>query len=467
MTGEHYQGHHTETLESNAPAERPPTEAEPVSARYNKVRKLGQGSTSDVHLAYSPSPDDPDRVVALKCARTELVGSPGLADMFAQEAQLIARFHHPNVVRLLDQGADEIERPFLALEYLNGQPLADVLNAAVEKDIVIPTGVVCRIGVAALAGLDHVHNTLDLDGEPIGIVHCDVSPHNLFVTYAGEVKLVDFGFTQSRESEFAFDVAGRSAYLAPEVLANDSFDARADVFSLGVVLWELIARVRLFKRGSDELTRDALRHGHVPSLTARAPHCPDELEEIVKKALAKDPAERYASAAAMRDALLMFLADQSELLEHNAVASFMTELFGAKSRDVELRRERAASRASQADSEPPTLLRTPPPIELEPPAEELLRTPRRSVITPKPPSSSAVRHEDAERPDPPGVAASPTSGSGHTGASAHETSSQERAPANRSWLRDLETRSPLGRYTLHSAVALAIALLALLFVCLR
>ena len=444
MTREHSRGDHTETLESN----------------YNKVRKLGQGSTSDVHLAYSPSPDDPDRVVALKCARTELVGSVGLAEMFAHEAQLVARFHHPNVVRLLDQGADEIERPYLALEYLNGQTLADVLNAAVEKDMLIPTGVVGRIAVAVLAGLDHVHNTLDLDGEPFGIVHCDISPHNLFVTYAGDVKIVDFGFTQSRDSETAFDVAGRSAYCAPETFAGETFDARADVFSLGVVLWELIARVRLFKRPTDELTRDALRHGHVPSLTARAPHCPDDLEDIVKKALSKSPADRFASAAAMRDALLSFMADQSELLEHNAVASFMTELFGAKSRDLELRRERAAERASLADSEPPTLLRTPPPIELEAPAEELLRSPRRSVLTPQPPASSAVVKEPSPAPPP---AAKPGEGPVASALAAGPAGS----PANRSWLRDLETRSPLGRYTLHSVVVLVLLAASFILVSLR
>ena len=425
-------------------------------ARYNKVRKLGHGATSDVHLAYSPSPDDPDRVVALKCARTELVGSPGLAEMFAQEAHLISKFHHPNVVRLLDQGADEVERPFLALEYLNGQPLANVLNAAVEKDITIPSGVVSRIGVAVLAGLDHVHNTLDLDGEPFGIVHCDVSPYNLFVTYGGEVKLVDFGFTQSRDSDMAFDVAGRSAYLAPEVLAGDPFDGRADVFSLGVVLWELIARVRLFKRPSDELTREALRHGHVPGLVARAPSCPDDLEEIVRKALERDPAERYESAAAMRDALLAFLADQSALLEQNAVASFMTDLFGAKSRDVVLARERAEARQSQADSEPPTLLRTPPPIEDELPAEELLRRPRRSVITPKPPASAAVAH-DRTAPSP-GVVAKTTPAS----------VPPPRAPEPSSGAgRDPETRSLLGRYTVPSAIALAIAIVALLVLAFR
>lgn len=439
----------------NAPAES--TEAEPGAPRYNKVRKLGHGATADVHLAYSPSPDDPDRVVALKCARTELVGSPGLADMFAQEAHLISKFHHPNVVRLFDQGSDEVERPFLALEYLNGQSLADVLNAAVEKDITIPSGVVSRIGVAVLAGLDHVHNTVDLDGEPFGIVHCDISPHNLFVTYAGDVKIVDFGFTQSRDSDVAFDVAGRSAYLAPEVARGDTFDARADVFSLGVVLWELIARVRLFKRPSDELTREALRHGHVPSLVARAPSCPDDLEEIVRKALERDPAQRYESAAAMRDALLAFLADQSALLEQNAVAAFMTDLFGAKSRDVVLARERAEARHSQADSEPPTLLRTPPPIEDEPPADELLRTPRRSTITPKPPPSAAVA-QDLTEPSP-GVVAKPTPSSPPAAAAAADPSSTPR--------RDLETRSPLGRYTVPSAVALAIAVIVLAVLALR
>lgn len=441
------------------------------------MRKLGQGATSDVHLAYSPSPEDPDRVVALKCARTELVGSPGLADMFAQEAHLIAKFHHPNVVRLLDQGVDEIERPYLALEYLNGQPLADVLNAAVEKDITIPSGVVGRIGVAVLAGLDHVHNTLDLDGEPFGIVHCDISPHNLFVTYGGDVKIVDFGFTQSRDSETAFDVAGRSAYLAPETLDGASFDGRADVFSLGVVLWELVARVRLFKRPSDDQTREALRHGHVPGLVARAPSCPDDLEEIIKKSLARDPAERYESAAAMRDALLAFLADQSALLEQNAVAAFMTDLFGAKSRDVTLARQRAEARQSQADSEPPTLLRTPPPIEDEPAADELLRTPRRSVITPKPPSSAALHsrahHDDATAPSP-GVAAKPTppasvpnAGSvdkpGTANPSSADPAKLAKAQAVPGDARDQQTRSLLGRYTVPFVIALALALAALLF----
>ncbi len=448
-------------MEANAPAARAQADAEPASARYNKVRKLGQGSTADVHLAYSPSPEDPDRVVALKCARTELVGSPGLADMFAQEAQLIARFHHPNVVRLFDQGADEVERPFLALEYLNGQSLADVLNAAVEKDIVIPTGVVCRIGLAVLAGLDHVHNTVDLDGEPFGIVHCDISPHNVFVTYAGDVKIVDFGFTQSRDSEVAFDVAGRFGYMAPEVLDGASFDARADVFSLGVVLWELVARTRLFKRSTDELSRDALRHGHVPGLVARAPHCPDDLDEIVKKSLAKEPDQRFAGAAAMRDALLTFLADQSELLEHNAIASFMAELFGAKSRDIALRRE-AESRA-RGDSEPPTLLRTPPPIELEAPAEELLRTPRRSVITPKPPSSATIPNP----PDSPSPAlALPTSDTPVKDPEPQPSAGKNRE-ANAPERQDLETRSPLGRYTLLSTIVIAIIVAVLLFVSLR
>jgi serine/threonine-protein kinase len=258
--------------------------------------------------------------------RPELSGQSAVRDMFTFEARLLTQFNHDNVVRAVEVG--ELGKdPFLVLEYLDGAPMHQIIGAAAERGVAIPFQVIATLLDGALAGLDHVHTTTKTRK---GIVHCDISPYNLFATYEGAIKLIDFGIARvGTKAQRAMEVRGRYAYMSPEQALGRPFDQRADIFSIGVVLWEVIAGQRLFRRRDDETTKQALLTMRVPRLAElENVTVPDGVDEIIRMALQRDPAQRFPSAQSMRDVLAEVAMRVGGAAEPNEVAAFCSHLTG-------------------------------------------------------------------------------------------------------------------------------------------
>jgi serine/threonine-protein kinase len=219
-------------------------------------------------------------------------------NMFADEARTLGALNHPNIVQAFDFGTDNLE-PFLVLEYVEGPSLSRVLR----KGRPVAPAIVAYIGREICRALDHVHGAADEDGTPLRLVHRDVTPSNVIVTPGGTAKLLDFGIARSAkaiQSTRAGIVKGKVAYLSPEqLLGVTEIDGRVDLFALGTVLYELLTAHRLFTGDNDMVTMHRVLHMRIAAPSRRNPAVPRALERIVMRALERNPARRYASAAEM------------------------------------------------------------------------------------------------------------------------------------------------------------------------
>ncbi|MEO7327337.1 MAG: serine/threonine-protein kinase, partial [Minicystis sp.] len=222
-------------------------EADPLSqSRYQVITTLGQGGMARVLLTMSRGPAGVTKLLVVKELKDELKSDPEFVTMFLDEARIAARLNHPNVIQTYEVGNDG-EHPFIVMEYLEGQALSAVLGRVGRKNL--PLGLHLYALSQTAAGLHYAHELKGFDGAPLGLVHRDVSPHNVFVTYDGRVLLVDFGIAKAADSAGltrAGVFKGKLGYAAPEQLeGKGNIDRRADVFALGAMLWEAIAMRRL------------------------------------------------------------------------------------------------------------------------------------------------------------------------------------------------------------------------------
>ena len=282
-----------------------------VFSKYRLLARLGSGGMAEVFLAVTGNPAGFNKLQVLKVLRSDLPEQEraDFARMFHDEARLAARLSHPNIVQSHEVGSEE-GHDFIAMEFLEGQPLSHLQERSWEADgaeftLEMQLQVLCCV----LEALDYAHGLRDYDGRVLHIVHRDVSPQNIFVTYAGHTKLVDFGIAKTLESNKtrAGVVKGKVPYMSPEQVLGGAIDHRADLFSVGVILWEAVARRHMHGTASVyEILRSVVQ-GSLPSLREAAPNVPPELERIVKRALSRRPEDRYADASSFRDALLAFL----------------------------------------------------------------------------------------------------------------------------------------------------------------
>jgi serine/threonine-protein kinase len=268
---------------------------------------------AEVFLAVSHGPAGFNKLLVIKKIRPQFAEDPEFLGMFLDEARLAARLSHPNVVQTNEVG-DENGRYFMAMEYLDGQPLNRVVHR-LAKSGGLPLGMHLRILADVLAGLHHAHELLDFDGTHLGVVHRDVTPQNVFVTYDGIVKVVDFGIAKAQNSASetkAGVVKGKVAYMAPEQARGDRVDRRADIFSVGVLLWEAATGTRLWK-GLPELTIiQRLLTGEVPAPSKVKPDLPLELEAMIVRAMAPNREDRYATAADLQADIEAYLESQGD-----------------------------------------------------------------------------------------------------------------------------------------------------------
>jgi len=257
-----------------------------------------------VHLGRRAGAGGFTRVVAIKRLYPRLIHDVAFRRALLTEARIAARLHHPNVV-----GVEDLEELggelLLVMDYVEGASLAELL---VEPPSVLPRDVSVRIVLDAAAGLRAAHQLRDDDGRPLGVVHRDVSPANLLVGADGTTRVTDFGLARctsalTDEPTQAGVFKGKCAYMAPEYLCGSGIDARADVFALGVILWELLAGRRLFKTRQPLETMSNVLTMRAPGLSAVAPECGTTFDALLATALSKTPEERFPDAASFRAAL--------------------------------------------------------------------------------------------------------------------------------------------------------------------
>jgi len=270
----------------------------PMNTRYRPLTQIGRGAMAEVVLAEMQLAGGVTGLAALKRLWPALADDPELVSMFLREGRLCERMNHPNVVRTYEV-VERLEGASIAMEYLEGQTLARVLNRMVDSGAL---DLAARLGVLVdvLAGLDYVHELRDVQGTAHGIVHRDVNPQNVFVTYDGVVKVMDFGVAKAATDPYQTRpgaLRGKLAYLAPEQALGERVDRRADIFSVGVMLWELVTGRRMWQAMTEASIMRRLAAGGLPSLPWD-PAVPAALAKVCSRALAREPAARFPTARA-------------------------------------------------------------------------------------------------------------------------------------------------------------------------
>ncbi|MFI5302700.1 MAG: serine/threonine-protein kinase, partial [Polyangiales bacterium] len=295
-----------------------------IAGRYAIIRRIGEGGMAEVFLARDSSNGNVSVVV--KRCRAHLKHQPETAESFLREARLAQLIRHPNVVRVDATGEDD-GLPYLVMEYLQGLTIRDVFLRA-TSDGGVPTAIAARIVMESARGLDAAHFAVDESGAPMGLVHRDVSPHNLFVTDAGTVKVLDFGIAKGTNDVTmtrAGHVKGKASYLAPEQLSlTGRPDARADLFSLGIVFWELLTGKRLFKRATETATVEAVRSLPIPDAIEVRGAVDPGLSAIAARMLARNPDDRPARGQEVADGIAHALAELKAIDPQAAEADVAT-----------------------------------------------------------------------------------------------------------------------------------------------
>ncbi len=292
--------------------------------KYEFIARIGSGGMGDVYLALTHGPNHFRKLCVVKQLR-EGASDARSKQVFSKEGYLSARLNHPNIVQTYEVGEEE-GVPFMAMEYLEGQTMRSLVGASRQTEVLPDFAVWVRIVADALAGLHHVHELRDFDGSPLGVIHRDVSPHNIFVTYEGRVCLIDFGaaklaFKSPRVS--CATLTGKLGYMAPEYITGDRIDRRADVFSMGVVLWEALAGRKMPNAGLTPAECCLAR----PRVSSEQRRIDPRLDAIVAKALDVDPERRYSSAHDMRDALEDWLQSTARAPRQGDIGDLMTAYF--------------------------------------------------------------------------------------------------------------------------------------------
>jgi serine/threonine-protein kinase len=329
-----------------------PANQETAIGKYHVFATLGRGGMADVFLSVARGPVGFNKLVVIKRLRAQLAEDPIFRNMFLDEARLAARLSHPNIVNTFEVGEHK-NVFFIAMEYLEGQALNKVLREAIKQNLEIPPAYAARIVADALAGLAYAHELRDYDGSPLGIIHRDISPHNLFVTYDGHTKVVDFGIAKARSTSTSTEVGvlkGKVAYMAPEQAMGSALDARADLFAMGIVLWELIARQRLFPGDNAAATLHRLMSEPIPRVSSVVANVPPGLDDLIARALEKDPDRRFASATSMRQALEGWMMQEGAAVRSDDIAALLGMLFSAVRDDVQGKVRQYMSRFSVAAS---------------------------------------------------------------------------------------------------------------------
>jgi serine/threonine protein kinase len=325
--------------------------------RFELIAELASGGMATVFLARLSGVAGFQRLVAIKRLHPHLAREPEFVEMFLDEARLAARIHHPNVVPIQEVGESD-RGYYLVMDYVEGDTLAHMLARAAQAKTQMPWGVTIRVLLDALAGLHAAHELRDDTGEPLQIVHRDVSPQNILVGVDGIARLVDFGVARAASrlsTTRSGQLKGKLAYMAPEQARGGTIDRRADIFSCGIVLWEALALKRLFKGEGEAETLNRVLYDPIRPPSAARADVPPALEAVCMKALEREPDARYATAQEFADDLEKAATSLACMGSVRDVAKMLDQVVGA-----DLSQQREAVRAWLSRSEPSKRFSKPP-----------------------------------------------------------------------------------------------------------
>jgi serine/threonine protein kinase len=300
-----------------------------VAGKYTLLRRLGHGGMAEVFLAKQAGEGGFEKLVVLKRILPHLASGSEFTSMFLDEARIAADLRHPNIVTVVDTGRSG-DSLFMVMEFLHGQDVRKVQRKVAAFGQHVPFGHACQITIAAAAGLHYAHAKRDLHGRPLSIVHRDVSPQNILVTFEGGTKIVDFGIAKAvgQTSHTSTGILkGKYTYMSPEQAEGQTVDARTDQYALGIVFWELLTMRRLLKRDTEAATIDAVIEGNVPRPRRFRDDCPAALEEVVMTALARDKTQRFRDCEEMALALEDALARETIVHSPSRLSQYLRRLF--------------------------------------------------------------------------------------------------------------------------------------------
>jgi hypothetical protein len=314
------------------PADLPPTDLRQFG-RYTLLYRFAAGGMANLYLAKLLGPDGFVKLVAVKVIHSHLTSDPQFVDMFINEARLASRISHPNVAQIIELGRYE-GLHFIAMEYVAGESAAALVRR------VRPAMTYCaRVVADAAAGLHAAHELRDADGESLQVVHRDVSPQNILISYEGAVKVVDFGVARMKGSlatTRAGEIKGKFSYMAPEQLTKEQpVDRRADIFALGIVLYEMTTGRRLFTGETEGEVITEVRECIITSPSEVEAAYPRALERIVMRALERDPAVRYQTARELQEALERYIVESGEPVLQVQIGELMSRTFADQVRQKE------------------------------------------------------------------------------------------------------------------------------------
>ncbi|MEZ0311128.1 MAG: protein kinase [Myxococcota bacterium] len=308
--------------------------------KYLLLEHVNQGGMADVFLAKTFGFGGADQLIALKCIRPEVQANHDFITMFIDEAKLSALLSHANIAKTFELGRID-NSYFIAMEYVSGRDLRALVDRARARGMEIPVGLALFIIASVLEGLDYAHRKADLKGQPLRIVHSDVSPRNVLVGYAGEVKLIDFGIARAAQGPSATEGHGKLGYMSPEQVRGEAVDARSDLFAVGSLMFELLTRSRLFDGASDTSVRDKVKNAEIFPPTLVAPSLPPDIEAIVMRALARRPDDRYPNAESMHREIVEAMLRHHGQPQPRELGNFVRRLFDEEHREDLARIERA------------------------------------------------------------------------------------------------------------------------------
>lgn len=296
---------------------------------YELLASIGQGGMGEIFLGRSTRKRDANALVALKILPPKMSKNHAAVAMFMDEASIMAKIQHPNVLEVFEFGK-ELGCYYLVMEYLKGQSMATLLYEAKKKNRNFHKDEVVAFGLGAARGLSGAHLACGIDGARLGVVHRDVTPQNIFVTYDGCIKVIDFGIARATDRLTVTSTGvfkGKAAYMSPEQINVEDIDARTDVFALGVCLWEMMAGERLFFRESQMECMEAVQTLKIESPTGRTGQVDHALDQIIFQTLARDIDQRTASANDLESALEAYFPAVTPASEEALISGFMSELF--------------------------------------------------------------------------------------------------------------------------------------------
>jgi serine/threonine-protein kinase len=322
------------------------------------IVKIAGGGMATIYLGRIRGAGRDERLVALKVIRHDLRHDDRFVKMFLDEAKVLSRLSHPNIAATYEFGTDD-DQHFIAMELLVGRTLLDVWDACKAKKVTLRLDHAAWIAARVADALHSAHEAVDEGGHPLNLVHRDVNPSNVFITFDGEVKLFDFGLakTQGRQGKSVEGIVkGKLPYLSPEQISQLPIDRRSDIYMLGTTLWEMTTMRRLFKRDDDVETLMLVRAGLVPDPRATVPTYPEDLWHVVRRALARDRDDRYATAADFARDLDAFVETREGAEEMPLLTTAVLDALFAGEREARsqwLRRAHAPFPASSRATLPP------------------------------------------------------------------------------------------------------------------